>query len=68
MPTERARQRTAVSNAIRRGKMPPANLHACEDCGAGATMYAHVGPGLLDVRPVCFACRKRQLKREQASG
>lgn len=56
--------RAAVSNAIRRGKLPPANSHACERCGFGAVMYRVLSVRPLVVRPLCFKCERQ----ERASG
>ena len=57
---ERARARTAVRDAIRRGRLPRARDLVCLDCGSSANSYDHplgyAKEYRLTVEPVCWRC------------
>lgn len=49
----------AVSLAIRTGKLKPAHLFNCADCGSKASQYEHRDYSKpLDVDPVCPRCNR----------
>jgi hypothetical protein len=60
---QKIRARDAVSNAIKRGEMPPAHQCRCVSCGGPATAYHHhLGykkEHFLAVEPVCAACHRQ---------
>ena len=59
---QKIRARDAVSNAIKRGKLPRAQACHCLHCGHQATMYHHYkgykNEHFLDVMPLCAACHR----------
>lgn len=60
----KARARTAVRDAIRRGILPKAKTQICIDCSKPAKAYDHPRgyerAHYLDVEPVCFICHGRR--------
>lgn len=71
---QRQRARSVVTQAIKMGRMPPANSLACVDCGTLAYAYDHnhgyEPPHELDVEPVCSRCHglRSRARGEHASG
>lgn len=59
---QKIRARDAVSNAIKRGELPPLSTSGCIHCGQPATAYHHhkgyKQDHFLDVVPVCHACHQ----------
>ncbi len=57
---QKIRARDAVSNAIKRGELPPAQQCSCVRCGQPAAAYHHHKgyrrENFLDVKPVCHDC------------
>jgi hypothetical protein len=60
---DRNRARSAVADAVRYGRMPPARKLTCIDCGEPAAHYHHhrgyAEEYKLDVVPVCTACHAK---------
>lgn len=61
---ERRQAREKVKDAVRSGKIPPAKMLSCVDCGESAKRYDHFAgyDKPLEVQAVCYRCDGKRVR------